>query len=175
MKKVILVRHGKSSWTDPDLEDHDRPLAPRGRKASPVIARWLAERGHRPDRVLCSSSLRTRETAALMSEEVPDLPEPEIEPGLYHATPQAMLARLAEIDEAQGAVMLIGHNPGLSALTRLLANGRVRPRCARAFEHFPTAAAAVFLVPAGRWAEIAPRSADFVDFARPRELMAREE
>ncbi len=175
MKKVILVRHGKSSWADPDLEDHDRPLAPRGRGASPVIARWLAGRGHLPDLVLCSSSLRTRETATIMTEAVPELPAPEIIPELYHASPQALLARLSTLDDARKAVMVIGHNPGLSSLTRLLTNGSVRPRCARAFEHFPTAAAAVFAVPVERWSEIAPRGADFVDFARPRELMASEE
>ncbi|MGF1446640.1 MAG: histidine phosphatase family protein [Pikeienuella sp.] len=170
MKKVILVRHGKSSWADPDLDDHDRPLNPRGRRAAPAIARWLDLRGHRPNLVLCSSSLRTRQTFDGMAAATPTLPEPRIEPGLYHAAPDQIRARLADLADAVDAVMVIGHNPGLSALTRQISNGRVRPRCARAFEHFPTAAAAVFVFHTDAWAEVTERTAEFVDFALPREL-----
>lgn len=170
MRKVILVRHAKSSWDDPALDDHDRPLNARGRAAAPVIARWLAARGHLPDRVLCSSALRTRETARLMTPDLPGMPVPEIEPGLYHATPEAMRARLADLPETVGTVMLIGHNPGLSALARKLAGGRVRPGCARAFTDFPTAAAAVFTSDAPRWDALGFGQCTFVDFARPKEL-----
>ncbi len=170
MKKVILLRHGKSSWADPDLEDHDRPLAPRGRRAAPVIARWLAERGHLPDVVLCSSSLRTRETVDRMADALPGLPEPAVEPDLYHASPEAMRARLAALPRDCESAMIVGHNPGLSALTRKLTNGSVRPRCARAFEHFPTAAAAVLTFDLEDWSGLAFHAGEFVDFARPREL-----
>ncbi len=172
MKKVILVRHGKSSWADPDLDDHDRPLAPRGRRAAPVIAGWLASRGHLPDRVLCSSSRRTRETLACMAEALPGLPEAEIDARLYHAAPSALRDRLAALDNTVTAAMVVGHNPGLSALTRRLTNGDVRPGCARAFEHFPTAAAAVLTFDIADWSEIRYESGQFVDFARPRELEA---
>ncbi|GMG83013.1 histidine phosphatase family protein [Paralimibaculum aggregatum] len=172
MKKVILVRHAKSSWSDPALEDHDRPLAPRGRRAAPVISRWLLERGHLPDLVLCSSSLRTRQTVELMAETIPGLPAPVIEPDLYHASPDQMRARLAGLPPETAAAMIVGHNPGLSALTRKLAGGAVRPRCARAFDHFPTAAAAVFELDLEDWGRLAYHAAAFVDFARPRELEA---
>lgn len=172
MKKLILVRHGKSSWADPDLDDHDRPLNDRGRRASPVIARWLEAREHLPDLTLCSSSLRTKETAALMIEAVPAIPPPIVEPGLYHASPDQMRARIATIPDTASAAMLVGHNPGLSALARKLAGGDIRPRCARAFQNFPTAAAAVFAFDVAHWAEIAYHSGDFVDFARPKELVS---
>lgn len=172
MKKLILVRHGKSSWDDPALDDHDRPLNPRGQGAAPVIARWLFQRGHQADIVLCSSSLRTRQTADLMAPELPGMPRPRIEQTLYHASPKTMLGLLGGLDGDLGTAMVIGHNPGLSALARKLASGPVRPRCARAFEHFPTAAAAVFTADTDRWSDLAFGTARFVDFARPRELSA---
>jgi phosphohistidine phosphatase len=120
--------------------------------------------------VLCSSSLRTRETARLMREAVPELPEPAVETGLYHASPQRLLDRLRALDDMVSSVMLVGHNPGLSALTRKLAAPPVRPRCARAFEHFPTAAAAVFRAAIRRWSDLDYAGAEFADYARPREL-----
>lgn len=171
MRKVILVRHGKSSWADPGLDDHDRPLNPRGRSASPVIARWLAERGHRPEMTLCSSARRTVETEELMRAAVPALPQPLVEAGLYHASPQQLLERLRALDDAVSVAMLVGHNPGLSATARKLSAAPVRPRCARAFEHFPTAAAAVFVLPIERWRDAAFGEAEFTDYARPRELV----
>ena len=62
MKKVILLRHAKSSWDNPGLDDHDRPLNKRGRAASPVIGEWLTRKQHVPDAILCSTAVRARET-----------------------------------------------------------------------------------------------------------------
>lgn len=175
MKKLILLRHGKSSWDEPDLDDHARPLAPRGRRATPLIGAWLADRGHVPDIVLLSSAMRTRQTWELVSETIRRPvapPKVSIEDGLYHASPDGMLGRLAMLDDAAETVMLVGHNPGLSALTRKLSGPKVRAGCARAFQHFPTAAAAVMTVDATAWREIDYGKAAFVDFAKPRELEA---
>ncbi|MEM1343132.1 MAG: histidine phosphatase family protein [Pseudomonadota bacterium] len=172
MKKVILVRHAKSSWADPDTEDHDRPLAPRGIAAAPVIGAWLAERGHLPDAVLCSSSLRTRQTYERLHKALPGLPAPSIEPGLYHANAKSLLARLARLERARKAAMVIGHQPGLGSLARKLARTPVPARCVRAFKHFPTAAAAVLVFEDEDWSEIAFDKAAFIDFAMPRELVA---
>lgn len=169
MRKVILVRHGKSSWDDPELDDHDRPLAPRGRRASPVIARWLEARGHAADRVLCSSAVRARETHAAMAQAVA-MPEATVEPDLYHAAPGQMLERLRAIGPQAASVMVIGHNPGLAALARRLARPKVRAGCARAFRHFPTAAAAVFTFDTEDWGALGWGTGTFVDFAVPREL-----
>lgn len=173
MKKVILLRHAKSSWDDPDLDDHDRPLNERGRRAAPVSAAWLAGRGHRPDTVLCSSAERARETFALAREALGNPPEPEPERGLYHAMPARMRDRLAALDGACEVAMLIGHEPGIGALTRKLSDGRARPRCARAFQHFPTAAAAVLEFDIADWSALAYGIGRFVDFAVPRELIGK--
>lgn len=175
MKTLILLRHAKSSWDDPDLDDHDRPLNKRGRHTAPVIAAWLAERGHLPDRVVCSSSVRTQETVERMRDALRNLPKAAIEPGLYHADPDRMLEIVRSQPDDAKTVMLVGHQPGLSAFARMLAGGKVRPGCSRAFEHFPTAAAAILASEANRWADIAPRTARFAEFAKPRELIARRE
>ena len=171
MRKVILLRHGKSSWDDPSLDDHDRPLNERGKTAAPLIGRWLAERGHVPDTVLCSSSERTRETVRRMREVLPGLPEPLVERELYHASPERMRDRLALLPEACRTVMLAGHNPGLASLVRKMSDGREKRRCRRAYEHFPTGAAAVLELDLENWSDIDCARARFVYFAAPRELL----
>ncbi|MEM8790632.1 MAG: histidine phosphatase family protein [Pseudomonadota bacterium] len=174
MKKVILLRHAKSSWSDPTVEDHDRPLNKRGKAAAPVIAQWLAHRKHLPDTVLCSSAKRTRQTVKRMKEILPDLPSPEVDKSLYHAPPDDMRNRLSSLPKDCDTVLLVGHQPGIGALTRKLSADVVRPRCARAFEHFPTGAAAVLEFDIKNWSELDYKSARFVDFAVPRELKERD-
>ena len=171
MKKLILLRHAKSSWKDASLSDHDRPLNSRGKASAPVIGRWLVEGEHRPDIVLCSSSHRTCQTALLLKEAMPGLPDAIIEDDLYHASPGMMLARLRQLPSTSATAMIIGHQPGLSTLTRMLADGTEGRRCRRAYEHFPTAAAAVLELECGEWVECDYQKARFIDFAKPRELM----
>lgn len=170
MKTVILMRHGKSSWKDKSLDDHDRPLNNRGRKAVPLMARWLAERDLQPEVVLCSSSRRTRETLDGMQAATPALPAPHISGRLYEAGPTALLEELKALPDSCGVVLVIGHQPGLGELLRLLA-ARVRtPELNRAFEKFPTAAVAILRAKLGGWAELGPEKAELVSFAAPREL-----
>ena len=171
MKTVILLRHAKSSWDDPELPDHDRPLNDRGRKAGKAIGAWLRDRGHRPDAILCSSAKRSQQTLKRVARMWDDLPGAMVEKGLYHAAPARMRDRLMALDDGWRTVLLIGHQPGIGSLTRKLSNGDVRPRCSRAFEHFPTAAAAVLEFDIDRWSDLAYGAARFVDFAVPRELM----
>ncbi|HUF56919.1 MAG TPA: histidine phosphatase family protein [Thermohalobaculum sp.] len=172
MRTLILLRHAKSSWDHPELADHDRPLNKRGRRSAPAIAAWLAERGHQPDTVLCSSARRAQETAERVRKAFPELPEPEVERGLYHATPAVLSARLARLDDACRSAMVIGHEPGLGAFAHTLTNGRAEPGCARAFEHFPTAAAAIIALEIESWAALDRGIGTLVDFAVPRELTA---
>jgi phosphohistidine phosphatase len=170
MRKVILLRHAKASRDDPAIDDHDRPLNARGRAAAPLMGRWLAERGHVPDTVLCSSSERTKETVRRIAEVLPGWPEPAVEGELYHASPEAMRARLARLAQECRTVMLVGHNPGLASLLRELSDGRENPRCRRAYEHFPTGAAAVLELELETWSDIGFAKARLVDFATPRQL-----
>src|SRR6187200_3248617 len=81
--RLYLLRHAKSSWDDPGLPDHDRPLAPRGRKAAKRMGAHLRERGIEPQLVLCSSARRTRETVERLA--LPSGSQVEVEDGLYAA------------------------------------------------------------------------------------------
>src|SRR5205807_9103055 len=60
-RQLFVLRHAKSSWDDPGLDDHERPLAPRGRRAVEVLNKHLRTTGACPEQVLCSSARRTRE------------------------------------------------------------------------------------------------------------------
>jgi phosphohistidine phosphatase len=120
VKTLWLLRHAKSSWDDPALSDHDRPLAPRGLKAGKRIRRWAADHRVRPDLVLCSTAARAQATLELV---LPGLgsPQVELEVAIYHASADFLLDRLRALDSGLDSVLLIGHNPSLHDLAHLLA------------------------------------------------------
>lgn len=171
MHRVILFRHAKSSWSDPELEDHDRPLNQRGRLAAAMMGAWLADRDFRPDMALVSSSARTRETWARARRAFDVPPEAEIDPKLYHADPATMLARLQTAPDSAGCIALIGHQPGIGALCRRLAAPGAPVHCQRAFEKFPTAAVAVLDFDVDAWPEVGFGLGRFHTFVAPRELV----
>lgn len=171
MKTVILMRHAKSSWSDPGLDDHDRPLNKRGRKSAPVMAKWLKEQGLLPDRILCSSSRRTQETVERMREEVPSLPEAEITEALYHASPDVILEQLQQLPGDCTRALVLGHEPTMSSALLLLDSSATSPGLYRAYEHYPTAAIAVLEADVADWRELKAGRAKFTSFAVPRELM----
>src|SRR5262245_53987958 len=137
-RRLVLVRHAKSSWDDPTLGDHDRPLAPRGQKALRRMREHLDESKIRPDVVLCSSARRTRETLQGIEKALGRHAVVEIEDRLYGADAPELLARLRSVGDDAGTVLVVGHNPGLADLIDLLAAGD-----ASVPEDVPTGAIAV--------------------------------
>src|ERR1700735_5163878 len=89
-RRLILLRHAKSAWPD-DVPDHDRPLAPRGRRDAPVAGRWLRQSDHVPDRVLCSTARRARETWQLAEEKLGADPQTLLEERVYNASTADLL------------------------------------------------------------------------------------
>jgi phosphohistidine phosphatase len=165
-KTLFLLRHAKSSWEDPGLADHDRPLAPRGRRAAKLIAEHLRREGVGPSLVLCSSARRARET---LDRVAPD-GEARIEGELYGASATDLLARLRRVPGGVESVMLIGHNPAIHALAvRLACSGPTRPALER---KFPTGALATLAFD-GDWQGLQAGTARLVAFVRPRELEER--
>jgi phosphohistidine phosphatase len=167
-KQLVIVRHAKSSWDDPSLADYDRPLAPRGRKAVKRLRDHLDNLNLAVDIVLCSSSQRTRQTLdgirpALLRHSEPRI---DIEPDLYGAEADHLLARLRQIDDPVRCVVLIGHNPGVADLTGVL----VAPDDVGADQpgNFPTAAVAA-LSHRGPWRELQQGSASLDSFWTPRQ------
>lgn len=166
MKRLILTRHAKSSWDDPAMADHDRPLNERGKAAAADLGIWLASRGYVPDEVLCSDALRTRKTWSGLAPALPGTPVLHLKPALYHAGPDVMLAvlRHAEAD----CVMMIGHNPGIAEFAaRLVARAPANSE----FGRYPTGATLVCDFAAESWAEVGFGQGTVVDFIVPREVV----
>jgi phosphohistidine phosphatase len=164
VKRLFLLRHAKSSWDDASLADHDRPLAPRGLRASALIAEHLRRNRIRPALVLCSSARRTRETL----ERVGLGPvEVRFERELYGASSQDLLQRLREVPDEIESVMLVGHQPAIQELALDLAAEGSELEALRA--KFPTAALATLTFP-GEWNELGSDSAELVGYVKPKQL-----
>lgn len=163
MKRLHILRHAKSSWDDPDLPDHERPLAPRGEKAAVRIAEHVRAAEIAPELVLCSTALRARQTLAALLPVLPGEAEIRIEDRLYGAGVADVLARLREVDEDVGSVLVVGHNPTLHELALAL-TGR-----GDELEHFPTGALASVTFTM-RWAELVECAAELEAFVVPRGL-----
>lgn len=166
MRRLILIRHAKSGWDNPLLADHDRPLAPRGRRAAPLVGRWLRQAGFLPVTALVSTARRTRETWELIA---PCLPPAEVrpEPGLYAAAAGTILSTIREAGEPAETLAVVGHNPGIGDLAGLLA--REAPTHP-AFTKFPTAATLVLEFEMPLWSDLRAGTGQVAGFVVPRDL-----
>ena len=167
MRRLYLLRHAKSSGDDPGLADHDRPLAPRGRRAGELLAAHVLRAQIAPALVLCSTSKRTRETLALL-----DLSSKTVvvyERGLYAAPAETLLRRLRTVRKGVGSLILVGHSSGIEDLAVLLAARGERLADLR--EKFPTGALATldFETP---WSELDRGAAELSGYVLPRELVS---
>jgi phosphohistidine phosphatase len=171
MKTVLLVRHAKSSWDDPASGDFDRPLAPRGRKAAPRIARYMHDEGLTPELVLCSAALRAQETWALMAPAFDtDIPM-ELRRDLYHAAPHQLLEALREAPDEAAVVLMVAHSPGMEGLAIGLSGpGSERDAVERLTAKFPTGALAVISFDGDRWGDLGENGGALTRFVCPRDL-----
>jgi phosphohistidine phosphatase len=174
VKTLLLLRHAKSSWDQPGLRDHDRPLARRGKLAAPLMGRYLVEHGLVPDRVLCSSAARTRQTWERVAACLDDQPPVEIDADLYAAGTESLLNTVQLTDDSIETLMLIGHNPGLEMLAADLAGGGDALAMGRMRLKFPTAALAELSFQSTRWQDVMPGSGQLVRFVRPKDLSPPE-
>lgn len=165
--RLILTRHAKSEWSDQPLEDHDRSLNPRGRRAADAIGGWLAAKEHIPDRTLLSTARRVTQTWSRIARRLPGAVEIRASRELYHAAPETILAELAK--ETAECVLVVAHNPGLAALAQWLV--RETPQRVE-FHRYPTGATVVLDLNARNWSHVGTRSAEVVDFVVPRDLPA---
>lgn len=164
--RLILTRHAKSSWNDPHMEDHDRPLNKRGERSAEAIGAWLAEHDYIPALALVSSSKRTRQTWSLIGKALDPTPEVIHSERLYHAEPDTLMDRLRTMQA--DSVMIVAHNPGIAFFAQALVASP--PGDAR-FERFPTAATAVIDFDAPEWAQVTWKSGRVVDLAFARDLI----
>jgi len=165
--RLLLLRHAKSSWADPGIRDHDRPLNDRGRRAAAAMGEHLRAQSWQPDVVLCSSARRACETAALL--DLPSSAELVVEHDLYLADPDTVLHRIRAVDDRAGTVLVIGHNPTMHELALDLVDDGDTDALRRMGEKYPTGALAVFDVDEV-WPALAPGTTYLAAFVTPREL-----
>jgi len=203
MRRLMLLRHAKSD-RPPGIADHDRPLNRRGRDEAPLVGTYLAHNGLVPDRVLCSTSERTRETWELVAGSLADAvppasssavaanaphakpagekrrrspkrPQVDFEERLYAAEPHTILALLRETPPKVHSLLIVGHNPGIhEAALALIASGDVEAR-ERLHEKFPTSALAVIDFALDEWSKLHARSGRLDRFITPRQLAVEPE
>ena len=171
MLTLLIMRHAKSGWDDPTLDDHERPLNRRGTRDAPRMAKYMASSDLVPDRVLCSDAVRTRATLALLLAEW-KAPPPRIsyEARLYLAEPPALMEAIHRLDREVQRCLVLAHNPGVHALTLGLCGGGDRRALADAATRFPTSALAVIDLEIDAWTEIRPGSGRLRTFIYPKAL-----
>lgn len=166
-RTLIAMRHAKSSWAE-QLPDHDRPLAARGRRDGRAAGAWLQNQGLRPDLVLCSTAVRTRETWERVRSGGVDAGTVEYTDALYDADPAEVLALLHGVPEAVQTLLVIGHNPTTEDLVAQLGRGTGHPDWWTSMARkFPTSAIAVLHL-SGTWAELTPGAATLAAYEVPR-------
>jgi phosphohistidine phosphatase len=171
MHILHLLRHAKSATGDGNAKDHLRPLSRRGREDARLVAASLPAALGAVDLVLCSTALRTRETASLVLAGFALPPPVEFEDGLYLAAPPELLRRLRRLDEAVHAVLVIGHNPGLHELAVALAEADSPGYPALAEGKFPTTARASLVIETG-WSSLGRSRHALRDYVTPKSLRA---
>ncbi len=161
IRHLYVLRHAKSSWDDPELADHERPLAERGREAAQLLSEHLQREGIEPELVICSAARRAQETL----ERVDPTCERSLEDALYGASAGDWIERLKRVPDGLRSVIVIGHNPALQKLVLALGGPD------RAVEDkFPTAALA-HLTFACQWSELQPGCATLAGVVRPKDLI----
>jgi phosphohistidine phosphatase len=170
MLTLLLMRHAKSSWDDPSLDDFDRPLAGRGEAAAPRMGAFMREQGLAPDLVLCSSAVRARQTLDLVLPHLPGKPAVVYEKGLYLAAPAALLARIRKIGAKVRQAMVVGHDPGMHMLALELAGAGEPERLQALARKFPTGALAMLRFKVQDWGDVGPGKGSLALFVSPKML-----
>jgi phosphohistidine phosphatase len=176
-RKLVLLRHAKSAW--PDVPDHERPLARRGRRNAPAMGRWLQAAGYLPDLVLCSTARRARETWQLAQAPLGATPPASFDRRVYEASATQLLDLIRRAPRAARTLLIVGHDPAVPELALTLAATTPGTECGTALvamldrmrAKFPTAAIAI-LEFTGNWDQLAPGSARLTRFVTPRGLTA---
>lgn len=176
---LVLLRHAKSAW--PDVPDHERPLAGRGRRDAPAMGHWLRIAGYQPDLVLCSTARRARQTWELAQSALGTDPPAVFDRRLYQASVAEILDLIRHAEPSVRTLLVVGHDSGIPELALALAaaapavlDAGDRPAAPgvvldRMRAKFPTGAVAVFKSP-GAWGRLSPGRTRMACFVTPRDL-----
>jgi phosphohistidine phosphatase len=170
MKRLFLLRHAKSSWDNPSFADFERPLAPRGVRATERLARYMQEAALSFDLVLCSGAERARETWGRIAEAMGSNAPTDYQDALYMAGAQALTANLRGLDPSVNTALLVGHNPDLETLARRLCGGGEAAALARLEAKYPTGGLAEIALDCADWPELKDGCGTLKRFTVPRDL-----
>ncbi len=161
MKTLFLVRHAKSSWSNPDLKDFERPLSSRGVADVPVMAARLRERHSAIGCIISSPAVRAKTTAKLLAENI-DYPVGDVgsNPELYFAGSGMFLKAASLLDEVHDSAMLVGHNPAITEFANAMAGVDI--------DNIPTCGIVELSLPIQQWSDIEFGQATLVNFDYPK-------
>tara|TARA_Y100000588_G_C14024266_1_gene825676 strand:+ start:431 stop:940 length:510 start_codon:yes stop_codon:yes gene_type:complete len=169
MKTLVLLRHAKSDWGNPRLDDFERPLNARGRRAAPRMAAFMRSEDLSPDLVWCSPAARAWETWSLMAPVLSDDAEVASRDDLYLASREGLLAVARTAPDHTERLMIVAHNPGLHDLAVSLATTSRDPAELTQLEGgLPTSALVIIIFCADVWAGIA--KGELLRLIRPKQL-----
>ena|SRR6476659_4380785 len=169
MKTLHVLRHAKSSWAEPGLDDHDRPLAPRGRRDTKRLASYIEAAGIRPEVVLCSTARRAQATLAGVRSALGD-GDVRSDPDLYGASGSEVVLILRGLPAGIGSAMVVGHNPGLEELVALLTSAGEDGAVRQLRTKFPTGALAALELDIAEWSDLAPEDGYLRSLVIPAQL-----
>lgn len=164
MRKLLIMRHAKSSWDKPDISDFDRPLNQRGLQTAPFMGSQIYKNGLIPDLIVSSPAKRAKQTAVLARESAGVESAIQYEDKIYEASPTTLLYLASELPDKYESVLLVGHNPGIEAFIRILTSE---------IHQMPTGAIAQISLNIEKWGDISINCGQIEFIMRPRDLMKR--
>ena len=170
MNRLYLLRHAKSSWSDPALADFDRPLNKRGRRACKALAQYIRDSGIRPELILSSSAKRALETLEALLPSLDHQPEIRLDKEIYHADARALSDHVAKNRGESSSVMVIGHNPAVHMLALGLSVACSDVSYRDMSMKYPTGGLAILEAEGEAWSRMTPGGFTLIDFIKPRDL-----
>lgn len=161
MKTLFLLRHAKSSWDDKSVQDFDRTLNSRGRKAAELIATFMNQKKVAPELVLSSPALRARETIEIVFKAARLHSELRYDQRIYEASPLRLLEVISEVEADRNGLLLVGHNPGLEGLLGMLSE---------TVEHMATGSLAKIDFKVAKWSKVLEEKGVLDWIVKPKEL-----
>lgn len=168
MKRLLLLRHAKSSWAN-DLPDKDRPLNARGERAATLIGAYMRQAGLIPDLTLCSTAVRTRETLSWVEAAIGTQLTVDYQPGLYLASGGEIVDALCTVPDDIRTVLLVGHNPGMEQAALALSQPDDEGLRESIATKYPTGALTVIDFDVDNWRDI--DTGKLIDFKKPKTLV----
>ncbi len=165
MKTLYIFRHAKSSWDNPNLADFERPLNERGKKTMPLMGKVMIKSNFQPELILSSPAVRAKETADLLKISANLDVEVRLDERIYEASPQSLIEVVSGLNESAKSAMLVGHNPGLEGLIKLL-TGEIQA--------MPTAGLAVIDFDTENWQEVTSETGRLRTVIRPKEEIRQQ-